>query len=337
MLFRSFYNEARKCLTESKFLEDYIQKQLLQESQVIACTPVISASYLLKEKSFETLFFDEASQALEPMTWIPLIKSNRVIFAGDHFQLPPVVKSRDAIQGGLSKTMLERCIKFADCSELLNKQYRMHHQIMEFSNNYFYEGKLEADITVKDTVISRNENDELLSTALEFIDTAGCGFEEQINLETLSSFNPDEVKLLFKHLRKLSGKYLKEFDKNNFDLSVGIITPYRHQQEFLRQELNSEILDDTVKRNIEIKTIDGFQGEEKDIIYISFVRSNQKGEIGFLSDVRRTNVAITRAKKKLIMIGDSATLASNEFYRKLIEYCETKNAYSSAWNLVNEE
>ena len=189
----------------------------------------------------------------------------------------------------------------------------------------------------RSTVISRNENDELLSTALEFIDTAGCGFEEQINLETLSSFNPDEVKLLFKHLRKLSGKYLKEFDKNNFDLSVGIITPYRHQQEFLRQELNSEILDDTVKRNIEIKTIDGFQGEEKDIIYISFVRSNQEGEIGFLSDVRRTNVAITRAKKKLIMIGDSATLASNEFYRKLIEYCETKNAYSSAWNLVNEE
>ena len=326
-----FYTEAKKCLNEAKLLEEYIQNQLLTEAQVIACTPVISASYLLKGKKFDTLFFDEASQALEPMTWIPLLKCKRIILSGDHFQLPPVVKSREAISGGLNVTLLERCMNLRNNSELLTLQYRMHHKIMEFSNQYFYGGKLEADVTVKETLISYDQGHHLLSNSVEFIDTAGCGFEEQINPESLSSYNPDEVKLLWKHLQLLTEEYELAFDTKEFPLSIGIITPYKQQQEYITQSLLEEFADPTIIQQIEIKTIDGFQGEEKDIIYISFVRSNPEGEIGFLNDIRRTNVAITRARKKLVMIGDSATLGHHEFYRQLVEYCEKINAYKSAW------
>lgn len=329
------YSEAKKCLAESRMLQEHISKQLLTDAQVIACTPVISANYILKGKKFNTLFFDESSQALEPMAWIPILKCNRVIFSGDHFQLPPVVKSREALQGGLIKTLFERCIKLKEVSSLLTLQYRMHHTIMQFSNNYFYNNKLEADATVKDTLISYNEEDHLLNSPLEFIDTAGCGFEEKQNPETLSSYNSDEANILWKHLSQLVDQYYKTFGVTEFPLTIGIITPYKQQQENLIEQLNELITDEQLKKKIQIKTIDGFQGEERDIIYISFVRSNREGEIGFLSDVRRTNVAITRAKKKLIMIGDSATLAHNDFYKQLIEYCEASNSYKSAWEYAN--
>lgn len=173
----------------------------------------------------------------------------------------------------------------------------MHHTIMQFSNNYFYNNKLEADATVKDTLISYNEEDHLLNSPLEFIDTAGCGFEEKQNPETLSSYNSDEANILWKHLSQLVDQYYKTFGVTEFPLTIGIITPYKQQQENLIEQLNELITDEQLKKKIQIKTIDGFQGEERDIIYISFVRSNREGEIGFLSDVRRTNVAITRAKK----------------------------------------
>ncbi len=331
-----FYTEAKKCLSESRMLEEHISSQLLNGSQVIACTPVISANYMLRGKKFNTLFFDEASQALEPMAWIPILKCNRVIFSGDHFQLPPVVKSRVAMEGGLSETLFERCIKLKNVSSLLTLQYRMHHNIMQFSNNYFYNNQLEADVTVKETLISMNEDDYLLNNPLEFIDTAGCGFEEQQNPETLSSFNPDEAKILWKHLLQSIEQYKTSFG-THFPLSVGIITPYKQQQENFIEQMNEFITDPVLKKQIQVKTIDGFQGEERDIIYISFVRSNRDGEIGFLSDIRRTNVAITRARKKLVMIGDSATLSHHDFYRQLIEYCEQHDAYKSAWEYIHVE
>ena len=332
-----FYSEAKKCLSEARMLEEHLTSQLLNESQVIACTPVISTSYLIKGKRFKTLFFDEGSQALEPMAWIPLLKCNRIIFAGDHFQLPPVVKSREAQAGGLGETLFERSIKLEGVSSLLTLQYRMHHVIMNFSNQYFYEGKLEADVTVKETLISFNTEDNLLNNPLEFIDTAGCGFDEKQNPETLSSYNPEEANILWKHLNQMIDQYKISFAPENFDLSVGVITPYKQQQEILIEQLQDLVSDEQVKKNIQIKTIDGFQGEERDIIYITFVRSNSAGEIGFLSDIRRTNVAITRARKKLVMIGDSATLATHPFYRELIDYCEKNNGYKSAWEFYHTE
>ncbi len=326
-----YYSEAKNCLREAVQLEDYISSSLLATAQVIACTPVISNSRYLRAKQFSTLFFDEASQALEPMSWIPLLKSQRVIFSGDHFQLPPLVKSKAAELGGLKETLFERFMHNHNVASLLNVQYRMHHQIMNFSNKMFYDGKLEADASVKDTLLSYHEEDYFLHHPVEFIDTAGCGFDEQQNPENLSLFNPEETGLIWKHLQLL----LEEFHKYEMGnpLSIGIIAPYKEQTELLKQQLLE--FDQFKREDISVKTIDGFQGEERDVIYLCFVRSNNQGEIGFLQDIRRTNVALTRARKKLVIIGDSATLAVHPFYKDLIDYCESITSYTSAWSLIH--
>jgi superfamily I DNA and/or RNA helicase len=329
-----YYTEAKNCVKEANLLEDYITTQQLEEAQVITCTPVTASSRFLRDKHFRTLFFDEASQALEPMTWVALNKCNRIILAGDHFQLPPVVKSRDAEKGGLKITLLERCMVQEDISVLLNIQYRMHNAIMEFSNEVFYNNQLQADVTVKDAVLSLDENYPKLNTALDFVDTAGCGFDEQQNPETLSLYNTEEAGILWKHLKALIAAY-KASNNDLLNISIGIIAPYKSHIELLKEQLPEMITDEEEFRHISIKTIDGFQGEERDVIYISFVRSNNEGEIGFLSDIRRTNVALTRVKKKLVMIGDSATLSHNEFYKKLVDFCERKESYSSAWEYVS--
>ena len=325
-----YYNEAKRCVKEADLLEDYIIDEELNNAQVITCTPVNASSRFLRNKKFTTLFFDEASQALDPMLWIPLLKCNRIILAGDHFQLPPVVKSREAEIGGLKQTVLDRMMNNKELSVLLNIQYRMHNAIMHFSNKVFYENELSADISVKETSILADENIPLLHKAIQFIDTAGCGFEEIQNQETLSLSNPPEAQLIWKHLELLINE-CKGNSINVDTLSIGIIAPYKSQIETLHQQFHELEFPQEIKNNCSIKTIDGFQGEERDIIYISFVRSNDKGEIGFLSDIRRTNVALTRARKKLIMIGDSATLANHKFYKELIDYCEEQNCYSSAW------
>ena len=326
-----FYNEAKNCIKEAIVLEDYISDSLFNTAQVIACTPVVSSSRYLRGKKFGTLFFDEASQALEPMTWIPLLKCKRVIFSGDHFQLPPVVKSKIAENGGLKETLFEKCMLKENVSSLLTLQYRMHNSIMNFSNRFFYDNQLEADASVKETLLSYHQEDYLLNKPLAFIDTAGCGFNEQLNTESLSLSNPEEANLVWKHLSLLQEQYLNHSGQQK--LSIGIIAPYKEQIELLKHQFAEIEL--PVKENISIKTIDGFQGEERDVIYISFVRSNTNNEIGFLSDIRRTNVALTRARKKLVIIGDSATLASHPFYKKLIDYCEEIDAYSSAWEFIN--
>jgi len=324
----AFYAEARNCMKEARVLEDYILDELFNTAQVICCTPVTSTHKGLTRKKFNTLFFDEASQALEPMIWIPLLKCKRLILAGDHFQLPPVVKSVEAKRGGLGDTVLDKCIVLNQSTVLLNRQYRMSAAIMGFSNAYFYNNELIADESVISQLLVNDENSNL-SKSVEFIDTAGCGFDEIQNIETLSYYNPSEAQIVLKHLRELIENY--EGESAYSEIEIGIISPYKEQREWLVDNLDVDTSILSKIKSIQIKTIDGFQGEERDVIYISLVRSNSKQEIGFLSDLRRMNVAITRAKKKLVVIGDSATIGANPFYQSFLEYCETHGLYRSAW------
>lgn len=323
-----FYKEAKNCIKEARLLEDFIVDELFKTAQVICCTPVTSTHRALNRKKFKTLFFDEASQALEPMVWIPLLKCERLILSGDHFQLPPVVKSLEAKKGGLDQTLLDRCMEYKDAVVLLNRQYRMSTAIMGFSNAFFYKGELMADESVAANKLL-HDADSYLSKSIEFIDTAGCSFDEIQNPETLSHFNPKEGELLFKHLQQLLLDYASFSDLPA--LEIGIISPYKEQRECLKEHLSDVDLSKQKLHSLSIKTIDGFQGEERDVIYISLVRSNDKQEIGFLNDLRRMNVAITRAKKKLVVIGDSSTIGAHAFYKQFLEYCESNGMYRSAW------
>ncbi len=326
------YQEARKILHEARALEDYIISEQFEKSQVIACTPVVSSGRMMRDRQFSTVFIDEAAQALEPMCWIPISRSNRVVFAGDHFQLPPTVKSKTAEAQGLKETLFERCMQIENVSVMLNTQYRMHEHIMNFSNQKFYDGNLKADVSVKETLL--DTQDLLLNTALDFIDTAGCGYSEIVNPESLSIANPEEAQLLLKHLKMVLEQYAqsKEATKR---ISIGIISPYKEQVQYLTAQIAGDEELEKFKSQIAVKTVDGFQGQERDIIYISMVRSNDQREIGFLSDTRRMNVALTRAKKKLVVIGDSATIANHPFYKHFLDYAESVGAYKSAWEFIS--
>jgi ATP-dependent RNA/DNA helicase IGHMBP2 len=324
----AYYTEAKNCIKEARLLEDFIVDEIFKTAQVICCTPVTSMHRALSRKRFGTLFFDEASQALEPMVWIPLLKCKRLILSGDHFQLPPVVKSLESKKGGLDHTLLDRCIEFKEAVVLLNRQYRMSSAIMGFSNAYFYKNELIADETVATHSLINDEN-SYLSKSIEFIDTAGCSFDEIQNPETLSHSNPKEGEILFKHLQQLLLDYSVHPELPALD--IGIISPYKEQREWLKENSIHLELEKSKLHSLSIKTIDGFQGEERDVIYISLVRSNDRHEIGFLNDLRRMNVAITRAKKKLVVIGDSATIGSSVFYQSFLEYCEKNGMYRTAW------
>lgn len=349
-----YYNEARKILGEARVLEDYILHEQFNKAQVIACTPVVSSNRMMRDKQFTSVFIDEAAQALEPLCWIPISRSNRVIFAGDHFQLPPTVKSKRAEDAGLKETLFERSMTIENASVMLNTQYRMHETIMGFSNKQFYKNNLIADVSVKDSVLSFDEDDYLLNQPFDFIDTAGCGFTEITNPESLSTANPEEATLLIEHLKSVLEQYYKTSPLNPLSegeadgrdvgsirnlqglkkITIGIISPYKEQV----QHITNKVAEDEFLKNylsqIAIKTIDGFQGQERDVIYISLVRSNDELEIGFLSDTRRMNVALTRAKKKLIVIGDSATLGNHPFYKNFLDYAERVKAYKSAWEFL---
>jgi ATP-dependent RNA/DNA helicase IGHMBP2 len=328
-----FYQEARKILQDAKVLEDFILSEQFDKAQVIACTPVVSAGRMMRDKHFSTVFIDEAAQALEPMCWIPITRSDRVVFAGDHFQLPPTVKSKKAEDLGLKQTLFEHCMDMENVSVMLNTQYRMNEKIMNFSNAEFYNGELKADASVKDTLLSYDENEHLLHTPFDLIDTAGCGYTEIINPESLSIANPEEATLLVDHLKLLLEQF-EQSNKSGKKLSIGIISPYKEQV----QHLTLRITEDEILRNylsqIAVKTVDGFQGQERDVIYISMVRSNENMEIGFLSDTRRMNVALTRAKKKLVVIGDSATFGNHPFYKDFLDYVDSINAHKSAWEFI---
>lgn len=328
-----FYMEARKILHEARNLEDYIFEEQFEKAQVIACTPVVSSGKMMRNKHFTTVFIDEAAQALEPMCWIPITRSDRVIFAGDHFQLPPTVKSKKAEVEGLKETLFEQCMHLDNVSVMLNTQYRMHEHIMNFSNKKFYQNNLIADASVKDTVLSFDPNEFLLHTPLDFIDTAGCGYNEIINPESLSIANPEEAQLLIKHLKLVLEQY-SQSNKSGKRITIGIISPYKEQVQYLINKVAEDGDFNNYRSQIAIKTVDGFQGQERDVIYISLVRSNDLKEIGFLNDIRRMNVALTRAQKKLVVIGDSATLANHPFYKSFLDYTESINAYKSAWEFM---
>jgi ATP-dependent RNA/DNA helicase IGHMBP2 len=317
------YKEARALSSEARLLEDYMVSDILRMAQVVVTTLVGVESRYLEGRNFKTVIIDEAAQALEPATWIPICRAEKVIMAGDPFQLPPTVKSMEAAKGGLSFTLMERCMKTQpESAHLLNVQYRMNADIMEFSNLKFYEGKLKAHETVANR---RLQISDINTDPIEFIDTAGCGFEEIQDAETRSLYNEGEVKILLQHLEEW--EQIMELERPP---SIAIISPYRQQVRKMEEKLK---LKGGHYNSIKINTVDAFQGQERDIIYISLVRSNNNGDIGFLKDYRRMNVAMTRAKKKLIIIGDSATLSNDRFYADFLEFADKKGFYKTAWDL----
>jgi ATP-dependent RNA/DNA helicase IGHMBP2 len=320
-------NQIKALKADADVLEFYITNNLIEKSDVVASTLVGSSHYVLRGKRFKSVFIDEAAQSLEPACWIPLLKAERVIFAGDHQQLPPTIKSFEASKAGLAETLMEKCIKRQPTTaSMLQTQYRMHEAIMRFSSDYFYEGKLIADGSVKDHVLKDQEK------PISFIDTAGCGFTEEQDPETLSRLNKEEAQLLIRTIEKL----IREVGEEHWleqKITVGIITPYSAQVEYLARlaEASEEV--SILRHLVTINTVDAFQGQERDVIAISLVRSNDKGEVGFLGDIRRTNVALTRARKKLIVVGDSATLGSHKFYLEWIDYIQKGDFYKSAFEL----
>jgi ATP-dependent RNA/DNA helicase IGHMBP2 len=320
-------NEVKALKADADVLEFYITNNLIEKSDVIACTLVGSSHYTLRGRKFKSVFIDEAAQSLEPACWIPLLKAERVIFAGDHQQLPPTIKSFEAAKAGLAETLMEKCIKRqSNTASMLQTQYRMHEAIMRFSSDYFYDGKLIADDSVKDHLLKDEEK------PIAFIDTAGASFSEEQDPETLSRLNKEEAQMLIRTIEKL----IREVGEEQWleeKITLGIITPYSAQVEYIAglAEASEEIIN--LKHLVTINTVDAFQGQERDVIAISLVRSNDKGEVGFLGDIRRTNVALTRARKKLLVVGDSATLGSHKFYTEWIDYIQKNDFYKSAFEV----
>ncbi len=324
---RMLKEEARALKADADTLEFYIVNDLLNNAQAICATLVGSSHPVMKGRRFKTVFIDEAGQALEPACWIPLLRSHRAIFAGDHCQLPPTIKSQEAVKSGLAQTLFEKGItKYPAKASMLEVQYRMHEDIMTFPSNYFYKGELIAHESVKHELLRPHE------APIDFIDTAGCGYTEEQDKETLSRYNEQEAQLLITLVEKLVESIGAEQWLNE-KITLGIIAPYSAQVDRLQKLAESSSILEPLHRLISINTVDAFQGQERDVIAICFVRSNEKAEVGFLADIRRTNVAITRAKKKLIIVGDSATLSAHPFYLQLIEYLDKKGFYKSAYSI----
>jgi ATP-dependent RNA/DNA helicase IGHMBP2 len=324
---RFMLDEAKALKSDADQLEFYIVNDLLQNAQAICCTLVGSSHPVLRGRKFKTVFIDEAAQALEPACWIPLLRSERAIFAGDHQQLPPTIKSFEAAKQGLSTTLFEKGIKrHPDCVNMLQVQYRMNEQIMKFPSRYFYDNKLVAHESVKSWLLAPNQ------APIDFIDTAGCGYTEAQDPETLSRFNKEEADLLVNQVEAL----VNEIGLENWiadQISLAVITPYRAQVDYLQNIADQSSTLHQIQKFFSINTVDAFQGQERDVIAISFVRSNDKNEVGFLGDIRRTNVAMTRARKKLIMVGDSATLGSHDFYLALLDFVQQEGFYKSAFEI----
>ncbi|MBF9140551.1 AAA family ATPase [Hymenobacter sp. BT439] len=330
---RQLKEEARMLFQQADDLERYITEDLLESVQVITCTLVGAANRNIRHLTYETVFIDEAAQALEPGCWIPIAKANRVVLAGDHHQLPPTVKSEKA--GELRETLFEKCIKRQPATaRMLTVQYRMHEQIMQFSSDQFYDGKLEAYETVRHAGLDAYDLKFAPDLPVEFLDTAGFGFQEITIPESRSTANPEEADLLLKRLAQLLEPY-DPADHEDDPLSIGVIAPYRAQINYLKDaiEENDELSGLMLHRQLSVGTVDSFQGQERDIIAITLTRSNNHGEIGFLSDIRRMNVGMTRARRKLLLVGDSSTLSAHPFFKALIEYVEQIGGYRTAWEL----
>ena len=332
---RLLRDEARTLSQAADDLERFITEDVLESVQVITSTLVGASNRNIRHLSFDTVFIDEAAQALEPGCWIPIAKGQRVVLAGDHHQLPPTVKSEKAAREGLRETLFEKCIKRQPATaRMLTVQYRMHEQIMAFSSEQFYGGQLEAHHTVRYAGLDAYDESFAPDLPVEFIDTAGLGFLEITIPESRSTANPEEADLLLKRLAQL----LERHDSAAHDqgplksLSIGVIAPYRAQINYLKDaiEENAALNSLQHRRMLSVGTVDSFQGQERDIIAISLTRSNQHGEIGFLSDIRRMNVGMTRARRKLLLVGDSSTLSSNPFFMDLLAHVKRIGGYRSA-------
>jgi len=320
--------EARRLREDAKLYERQIITSVLDKADVICATTNFDPE-ILGNRHFDTVVIDEACQSTEPGCWPAILKADRIILAGDHCQLPPTILSTEAAKEGFAISLMERLVALygSKVTKQLSVQYRMHQQIMKYSSDCFYEGQLIAHSSVSSHLLydligdasCSSETDTTWSvtqSAISFVDTAGAGWDEQLEPDGESRFNPEEGAWILKQVSELCSLGIAPSD-------IAVIGPYAAQVRWIRQRCPFKAVD--------IDTVDGFQGREKEAILISLVRSNADAEVGFLSDIRRMNVALTRARRKLIIIGDSATLGAHEFYADMIAYFESIGAYQSIW------
>ena len=346
----NYHQKMDRLKSRAAEIELRINAELFGEARVIACTLVGSAHHLLEGMKFGTLFIDEAAQALEAACWIPMKRASRVILAGDHCQLPPTVKSIAALRAGLGKTLMERIAENKpEVVTLLKIQYRMNDEIMRFSSDWFYGGKVESAPQIKYRSVldydhpitwidTSNEENQITiegedapedsastsSSVSAANQNSDLNFKEQFVGESFGRINKAEAELtlltLAEHFTKIGKQRVLEER-----IDVGIISPYRAQVQYLKKLIKKYEFFKPYRRLISVNTVDGFQGQERDVILISLVRSNDEGQIGFLKDLRRMNVAMTRARMKLIILGNKDTMTKHPFYKKLWEYVEAIN------------
>jgi superfamily I DNA and/or RNA helicase len=318
---RAKRQEAKQMLADARKIEDQVAESLLNSAHVVCATLTGLDRDLLDSQQFDWCIMDEASQSTEAAAWSPLQIVDRLVLAGDHFQLPPTIISAQAAAEGFNVSLLERLIEQPglDISRRLTVQYRMHQDIMKFSSKEFYQDSLVADGAVRDHLLQDLPGlaaNELTGTPIDFIDTAGASYDENPEPEGESLFNLSEADLVVEKVQALLEAGLPAAE-------IAVISPYSAQVRLLRERLQQP--------ELEIDSVDGFQGREKEAVIVSLVRSNRAGTIGFLEDVRRMNVALTRARRKLIVIGDSATIATHPFYQRMLAYFESIGAYHSVW------
>ncbi len=314
--------EARALLGEARKFESIAAERILDEARIVCGTLTGLTSDRLIGRRFDWAMIDEAGQSTEPACWLPLLRVDKLVLAGDHKQLPATVISPEAAGKGLSISLMERLANGfgATVARLLTVQHRMHEAIMGFSNAEFYDGALVAHESVANHRLCDLDGvtaSQLTEQPVRYIDTAGASYDEEREPESGSRRNPLEAELAIKYARRM-------LEAGVPASAVGIITPYRAQVRWIREKLADV-------PELEVDSVDGFQGQEKEAILFSFVRSNPEGEIGFLADTRRTNVAFTRARRSLLVIGDSATLSIHPFYQRLIAHFEAIGAYNSVW------
>ena len=348
----NYHQKIERLKSRAAEIEIRINAELFGEARVIACTLVGSAHRLLEGMKFGTLFIDEAAQALEAACWIPMRRASRVILAGDHCQLPPTVKSIAALRAGLGKTLMERIAENKpEVVTLLKIQYRMNDEIMRFSSDWFYGGKVESAPQIKYRSVldydhpitwidTSNEENQITiegedapedsastsSSVSAANQNSDLNFKEQFVGESFGRINKAEAELTLLTLAEYFTKIGKQRVLEE-RIDVGIISPYRAQVQYLKKLIKKYEFFKPYRRLISVNTVDGFQGQERDVILISLVRSNDEGQIGFLKDLRRMNVAMTRARMKLIILGNKDTMTKHPFYKKLWEYVEAINNY----------
>lgn len=313
--------EGRALLTDARQLEAQAVERVLDGATVLCATLTGLDRDLLGQRVFDLAVIDEAGQSTEPVCWLPLLYSKSLVLAGDHCQLPPTILSQEATAAGLGVSLMERLVALYGpaVTRRLNVQYRMHEAIMDFSSLQFYEADLQADVSVRGHLLCQLPGvtaNPLTQTPVHFIDTAGAGYDEQPEPGGSSRLNPQEAALVGEKVQALLAAGVAPE-------TIAVIAPYAAQVRLLREQLPIQ--------GLEIDSIDGFQGREKEAVVLSLVRSNVEGEVGFLADIRRMNVALTRARRKLLVIGDSATLSSHPFYASLFSYFESIGAHHSVW------